>query len=291
MVVLASGLASRLAPVPGFVGKAMAKIAPSIGQDRIASTWVRVPRPNPTARLRLFCFPYGGGGASLFREWAEGLPSWIEVCPIQLPSREDRIRAPAVDRLDVLVEALWEAMRGRLDVPFALYGCSMGALIAYELTRVLSKRHDVVPVHVFFAAFGAPNRKSALLERLGALVPDEPGPMDELLQAIAGAGLVESRILGDAALMSALWPVLVLRADFRLVSGYVHEDGLPLDVPITVFGDEMDGDIRRDDLVAWAVLTNASFRIDMLPGGHLFMNSARVELWERITHDLMRWRV
>src|SRR5579859_3905311 len=92
--------------------------------------WITMPRPRQMPRLRLFCLPYAGGGASMFRDWTTGLPADIDVCPILLPGRESRVREPAFSRVEPLVEALAPAVLPYLDVPYALFGHSMGALIA-----------------------------------------------------------------------------------------------------------------------------------------------------------------
>src|SRR5436305_4752920 len=97
-------------------------------------------RPNPAARLRLFCLPFAGGGASVFREWADGLPLDVDVWPAQLPGRETRYRHPAYVRMDRLVANLAAAVRPHLDRPFALFGHSMGSLVALELARELRRQ-------------------------------------------------------------------------------------------------------------------------------------------------------
>jgi surfactin synthase thioesterase subunit len=87
-------------------------------------------------RLRLFCFPYAGGGASIYRTWPDDLPRDVEVCAIQLPGRERRLSEPPLRSLQKAVEILVGVMRPYLDLPFALFGHSMGALLAYEVARL-----------------------------------------------------------------------------------------------------------------------------------------------------------
>src|SRR4051812_38568638 len=99
--------------------------------------WLPFTRPNPAARLRLFCFPFAGGGASAFRLWSQGLPLTVDVCPVQPPGRETRFREPAYTRLPPLVTALADALRPHFDRPFAFFGHSMGAIVAFELAREL----------------------------------------------------------------------------------------------------------------------------------------------------------
>jgi len=110
----------------------------------MSDRWVMYPRPNPDARLRLFCFPYAGGGASVFYAWAEGSPQ-MEVCPVQLPGRESRLSEPPFTRLPPLVQALASDIRTHLDKPFAFLGHSMGATIAFELARELAREQKGRP--------------------------------------------------------------------------------------------------------------------------------------------------
>src|SRR5947208_15726994 len=106
-----------------------------------ADPWLTRPRPNPSARLRLFCLPFAGGGASAYHTWPEGLPGDVEVCAVQPPGREGRFREPAFARLRPLVTALTDALRPHLDRPFAVFGHSLGALVAFEWVRELRRRH------------------------------------------------------------------------------------------------------------------------------------------------------
>ena len=102
--------------------------------------WVALPRPAAiTAKKRLFCFPFAGGGATAYRKWAGSLGPHIEVCAIQLPGRESRLLDPALDDVDALVAALLEHLPSYFDRPYAFYGHSMGALLAFELTRSIEK--------------------------------------------------------------------------------------------------------------------------------------------------------
>src|SRR5262245_19608067 len=98
-----------------------------------ANPWLTVFRPDPSAKLRLFCLPHAGGAASLYRRWADALPPDIELNAVQLPGRENRFSEPPFVRWRPLVEALADGLASKLDKPFALFGHSMGAMLGYEL--------------------------------------------------------------------------------------------------------------------------------------------------------------
>src|SRR5262249_13687929 len=121
--------------------------------------WLACARPRPQADIRLFCFPYAGGGASVFRGWADGLPASVEVCPVQLPGRGTRFREPAFTRLPPLIEALAESLRPHLDRPFAFFGHSLGALVAFELARYLHQHQGREPVRLFVSGCGGPQTR------------------------------------------------------------------------------------------------------------------------------------
>src|ERR1700733_12636953 len=97
--------------------------------------WLICPRPNRTAALRLFCLPHAGGGAGLFRGWPASLSPAVEVRGVQPPGRESRISEKPFTRLEPLVAALTDVLAASIDRPYILYGHSMGALLAFELTR------------------------------------------------------------------------------------------------------------------------------------------------------------
>ena len=124
---------------------------------RTFSKWITCPHPNPGARLRLFCLPFAGGGASAYRLWAADLPAWVEVCPIQLPGREDRYGEPAFTSLIGLSRAMSREVTPFLDRPFAFFGHSMGALVGFELARALRHSKAPAPLAMFLAAYPAPH--------------------------------------------------------------------------------------------------------------------------------------
>ncbi|MGH3799012.1 MAG: thioesterase II family protein, partial [Pseudonocardiaceae bacterium] len=112
------------------------------------SCWVQVSRPRPAARLRLICLPPAGGGASRYRDWPAHFPDEVEVVSVQLPGRENRFHEPPIESMEQLVGPLLDGLTSHLTPPFALFGHSMGALIAFELARRMRPR-GLQPVHLF----------------------------------------------------------------------------------------------------------------------------------------------
>ena len=242
--------------------------------------WLPTVRPRPGAKVRLFCFPYAGGGASVFRGWADGLPGSVEVRPVQLPGRETRFGEPAFTRLPPLVEALAEALRPCLDRPFAFFGHSLGALVAFELARRLHRGHDVQPVCLFVSGCGAPPTRTpeTSLHTLPAAA------FREGLRRLNGT---PQEVLDNDDLMDFLFPTL--RADFALCETYAYRAGPPLDCPVSALGGLGDDRVSRDDLDAWREQTTGPFRLRMLPGNHFFLQTAQQPLLQAVAQELEVW--
>ena len=126
----------------------------------VSTRWLACPQLNPQARMRLFCFPYAGGGASIFHRWPGKLPTMVEVCAVLLPGRGNRLTEPPFIQLSPLVQTLTEALLPHLTTPFAFFGHSMGALIGFELARQLRRQQGPSPVHLFVSGREAPQLPS-----------------------------------------------------------------------------------------------------------------------------------
>jgi len=126
-------------------------------RNPLEDKWLPYWQRRPHARIRLFCFPYAGGGASIFRTWHERFPSEVEICPVQWPGREGRLAEAPIADLPVLVEKVAVALAPYLDIPYAFLWHSMGALVSFELTRYLRRTDRLaLPVHLFVSGRRAP---------------------------------------------------------------------------------------------------------------------------------------
>ncbi|HEX8922184.1 MAG TPA: alpha/beta fold hydrolase, partial [Pyrinomonadaceae bacterium] len=206
------------------------------------SNWVLCQKSDPGAILRLFCFPYAGGSASIFREWAQSLPATVEVCAIQLPGRGSRLLEPAITKMPRLIKAIAPALVPYLDKPFAFFGHSMGNIISLELARYLRKKMKIEPAHLFVSGSRAPQLPNT--EPKSYNLP-EAGFM-AYLRRLNGT---PAEILEHPELMELMLPVL--RADFELVQTYVYTHAKPLACPITAFGGSLDKEVGRRGLQAW----------------------------------------
>ena len=242
-----------------------------------ANSWVKCLGSGVQPRLRLFCFPYAGGNASVFRGWSGKLPPSIQVCPIQLPGRESRLREPPFTRLEPLVQALAQALQPYLDMPYAIFGHSLGALIGFELARILTRQNDSGPTHLFISGHSAPQLQATEppIYRL---------PKPEFIKKLGHLNGTPMEVLQNAELMEIFLPIL--RADFAVNETYVYVPGTLLDCPISAFGGLQDGRVGYDDLAAWRDQTRGTFVLRMLPGDHFFLHRDRTFLLHAMTQDL-----
>jgi medium-chain acyl-[acyl-carrier-protein] hydrolase len=227
--------------------------------------------------LRLFCFPYAGGTASVFRDWSDGLPADIEVCPIQFPGRGTRLMEPPYSRLSLLVEALAEALYPLLDKPFALFGHSLGSLVSFELARRLRANHRARPVRLFVSAGPAPQ-----IPHRG--LPIHNLPEEEFAAELRRLKGTPGELLEHKELMAIVIPSL--RADFALYESYRYVQEPPLNCPISTYGGLTDQRVNHDDLEAWRDQTTVSFSIRMFPGDHFFLKSTQPLLLRTLSQEL-----
>lgn len=241
------------------------------------SSWFLNAHAGSVATLRLFCFPYAGGGASVFSNWKRELPAYIQVCPVQLPGRESRVIEDPMDSVEAIVDSLVSEISPFLHTPFAFFGHSMGALIAFETARQLHSKHHVAPTHLFVSGKTAPHlpypRNS--LHNL----PDDQFKKE--LQLMQGT---PEEVLQNDELMDIVMPQL--RADFTAVETYVYRPGEVLPCPISAFGGLQDHDVSIESLQAWQEHTQGPFQVQMLEGNHFFLHQQEHEVIGRVLHEL-----
>jgi len=240
-------------------------------------SWIACRKPNPQARLRLFCFPYAGTGASIFRTWPDGLPADVEVCPVQFPGRGTRLLETPYTQLSPAVEAVAQALAPLLDKPFAFFGHSLGALVGFELARQLRRQSGVQPVRLFVSADRAPQ-----IPHRGR--PIHALPEGEFLDELRRLNGIPQKVLEDVELMQIMLPVL--RADFAVYETYAYSTEPPLNCPISTFGGLQDDRVSRSDLEAWRDQTSFSFSLRMFPGDHFFLHAAQQLLLQALSQEL-----
>ncbi len=242
--------------------------------------WVRAA--DKSARLRLFCFPYAGGGTVEYRSWGPSFPGSIDVCPVVLPGRESRLSEKPFDDMTALIpalaDALWPLMR---RTPYAFAGHSMGAWIAYELARELRRRRRDPPEHLFLSARRPPD------------VPSPRAPLyhlseAEFVEAIQDRySAIPEQILNNPTFLRMFLPGL--RADFTLLETWKAAIEPPIDVPISAFVGSSDTVVTRAMMCDWRRHTTGEFQLRQMPGGHFFLRDSADLLTDAIAGALRRY--
>jgi surfactin synthase thioesterase subunit len=231
--------------------------------------------------VRLFCLPYGGRGASVFRAWATALPEDIDVCPVQLPGREERWRERLLEDCEEAVGLLAEALTPYTDRPFAFYGHSMGALLAYRLAHEFGTVRGGPLRHLFVAAYTSPSLgpnpvAARIAEAYRSLGHSTWPSAAELLKTYGERPrqlrrAVRESLGADAGeqLAGVLEPVGC--ADLRVVHGAVPWTAdAGLDAPVTALHGRRDPLVDEEGMRAWQQVTKGAFRLETFSGDHYF---------------------
>ncbi|VVS94549.1 thioesterase II family protein [Desulfoluna spongiiphila] len=237
------------------------------------SKWFIIKPAARTERVRFFALPFAGGGASIFHGWEGLLPPHVGMYAVQPPGRENRISETPYSSMASLVEGLTEAMLPYLDMPFVLFGHSLGARVAFEVARALRKSLGVEPHHLIVAASRGPH------------IP-EPRPLHHLpdkafiteLERFSGT---PKAVLTNPELMALFLPML--RADFTVDETYRFRESPPLSCPITAFGGRSDPEATRDELITWSRYTSSCFTLKMVDGDHFFLLEKKEDLLSKIS--------
>jgi surfactin synthase thioesterase subunit len=248
------------------------------------SPWVRMSGGNGQAKLRVFCFAHAGSGASFYSRWHKLLPPDVEICRIALPGRETRRQENAYTQMRDLIPPLFAALRPFMDQPFALFGHSMGAAVAYEVARQC-EAHGINHLrHLFVSGRRAPHLPARRR-------PFYNLPIDEFLAMLQSLSGTPDSVMAEQGLLDLFLPCL--RADFELIETYVPLPGIKLQTGISAYCGDTDPEVECSELSAWRHATDGHFKSRIFNGHHFYLQPMTPELTEELTqalHALSRCR-
>ncbi|MFH9177311.1 thioesterase II family protein [Streptomyces albogriseolus] len=230
------------------------------------------------ADVRLVCLPHAGGSASFYFPLSKSLPPAVDVLAVQYPGRQDRRHEPNIDSLPELADRIFEAIRHLDDRPLALFGHSMGAVLAYEVALRLQDAGLPAPVRLFVSGRRAPSRDRD--ERLHL------GSDEHLLAEVRKLGGPHAALLAEPDVRDMIMPAL--RGDYRAVESYRCASGRRLECPVTVLTGDSDPRVSVDEATAWEEHTNGPTELEVFPGGHFFLLDQNARLTRLLANRLPR---
>lgn len=237
--------------------------------------WVRPYRLTPMPRVRLVCLAHAGGSASFFRDWASGLPGDIDVLAVQYPGREERFAEPCATRMNQWVKPIVQALGFYADRPLALFGHSLGALVAHEVAQALTDE-GLAPQALFVSAHPAPD-----CQRPGALHQACDHSLLADVRRQSGEGQAQ---LTDPAMQAVFLPAL--RADYELLETWRGTAQAPLPCPVHALSACDDSEADATEISAWQGTTRLPLQTRQFPGGHFYLVEHRQAVLDEVARQL-----
>ncbi|WP_113703122.1 thioesterase II family protein [Nonomuraea lactucae] len=227
-----------------------------------ARRWVRRFGGTASGGVRLVCFPHAGGAASSFLRLSRTLAPGVDVLSLQYPGRQDRNSDPHFESIPGLAHSIFTALRGELNGPYAFFGHSMGALVAFETARLFERHTGGQPVRLFVSGCRAPSMLG--LESLHRL--DDDGLVKEIRRLNGTA----QDLLDDTDILKLTLPIV--RSDYKAVETYVPDADATVTCPITILVGDADPVTTVEEAGGWRAHTTGDAELRIYPGGHFYLN-------------------
>ncbi|MFE2546309.1 thioesterase II family protein [Actinacidiphila glaucinigra] len=245
-------------------------------ENLVSSRWIRRYHPSEGGRVRLVCLPHAGGSASFYFPMSQALAPASDVLSVQYPGRQDRRDEPGITDMATYADALTRELLPWIDRPLAFFGHSMGAVLAFEVTRRLEREHGVTPLRIFASGRRAPSSHRHETVHLR----DDDGVVAEMRE-LSGT---DSRILGDEEILRMVLPAI--RSDYTAIENYRATPGDRVSTPITVLTGDADPRTTREEAQAWAQHTTGEFEIHCFAGGHFFLANHQEAIMKLVSEGL-----
>lgn len=233
----------------------------------------------PQKKVKLFCFPYAGSGPSAFRNWQVSLAPEFEVQAVSLPGREVRSIESMPDQIGQLVDILIKENLSSIKNcdAYALFGYSMGAIVAYEMLNKLNDANAPMPYLTICAASSPPHLLSKTINLISLNDND-------LLKIVNGLGGIPKEVMVEHELVSLV--VAALRSDFSMLQSYFPKETKPFQIPFLVYYGLKDTLTKSNTIDEWSKYTSSIYDKRQFPGGHFFINECRNNMLAALKYDL-----
>ncbi|HWF74189.1 MAG TPA: alpha/beta fold hydrolase [Solirubrobacteraceae bacterium] len=228
---------------------------------RPGDSWLRWWDPRPDAELRLVCFPHAGGSAVFYRSWARAFPRSVEVISVQYPGRMERVMEPALDNVDALADAVAAAVLREVQAPFALFGHSMGAMVAFETALRLERCPGPSPLGLFLSGRKGPSRHRPGIRHTASA--------DALFAYLRVLGGTDAAVFDQPALQPVLLPLL--RGDFKCSETWQPNLEARVRCELLALVGDDDPEVTVEEASAWREATNGAFDLRVYSGNHFYL--------------------
>lgn len=241
------------------------------------SSWIRRYVPCEASDIRLVCFPHAGGSASYYYWLARALAPKIEVLALQYPGRQDRRLEKCIESIPEMADAVVKEIQG-VSYPYAFFGHSMGAALAFEVSLRLQALGEKQPARLFLSGRRGPT--CARSDRIH--LRDDAG----LLEEIVRLGGTDPRVLEDDELVASM--LTMIRSDYKAAETHAYTPGPRLDCPITTLVGDADPHASTSEASTWTDQSTAAFDMQVFPGGHFYLTDNKQAVADAISTRLAR---
>lgn len=246
-------------------------------EQQYIKNWLPRWGSRPEAKIRIYCLSYAGGGASIYYTWNNFFSTNVEICPVQLPGREERLNESPIKDFETLIAVLLPMVAKTIDRPYAIYGHSLGACLGYELARRLLVQYHLPPV----CYFGGAHRSPCVPYYYSSVkfMSDE-----EMLKMVSRFNGLPPAFFESQEIIDLMVPLL--RSDLLLCESYQHQPGSSLDSDMVIFWGKFDSNISHEKLSAWPKHSNRNVQMIALDGDHFFIKTHKLDVLEKIRTTL-----
>lgn len=239
----------------------------------VKNNWILNYKSNVNSAYRLFCLPYAGASAAIYMNWQNYIGDYIEICPIQLPGRENRRNEPLISKTEILTEMIYEGIRNYLDKPFSIFGHSMGGILAYELAIKIFQKEKKLSDIVFMSGTALNMQRALDISKLN------DNKLSRYLYQIGGTKYQD---LDNEKFRNNYFPII--RNDYKLLETY-QCSYLKLPCKIRAFASKYDIQVKYKDTETLKYYTD-DFRIEYFEGNHFFINSSQLIVCKKVLKEL-----